>query len=240
MKLLIIRHGEPDYSIDSLTETGWKEAELLSRRISSLDVAAFYCSPLGRAKDTAAATLKVMGRDAEILPWLREFPPLVHRPDRANAVAWDWMPADWTPRDYFYDRNHWQDAPEFQEAHVAQTYQYVTNELDTLLATHGYRRDGVIYRAERPSCDTLVFFCHFGLECVLLSHLLNISPMQLWHGTCAAPTSVTTLISEERQKGIAYFRMSSFGDTSHLYAAGQPVSTAARYQEVFQTPYERT
>ena len=23
MKLLIVRHGDPDYSIDSLTETGW-------------------------------------------------------------------------------------------------------------------------------------------------------------------------------------------------------------------------
>ena len=37
MKLIIIRHGDPDYSIDSLTEKGWREAELLSERISRLD-----------------------------------------------------------------------------------------------------------------------------------------------------------------------------------------------------------
>lgn len=42
MKLLIIRHGEPDYSIDSLTEKGWKEAALLAERISKLDVKEFY------------------------------------------------------------------------------------------------------------------------------------------------------------------------------------------------------
>ena len=30
MKLLIIRHGEPDYTADSLTEKGWREAELLA------------------------------------------------------------------------------------------------------------------------------------------------------------------------------------------------------------------
>ena len=30
MKLLIVRHAEPDYSIDSLTEKGWREAEYLS------------------------------------------------------------------------------------------------------------------------------------------------------------------------------------------------------------------
>ena len=53
MKLLIIRHGDPDYSIDSLTETGWKEAAMLVPRLEKLDVKAFYVSPLGRARDTA-------------------------------------------------------------------------------------------------------------------------------------------------------------------------------------------
>ena len=52
MRLLIVRHGDPDYSIDSLTEKGWKEAEYLSERLSKLDVKDFYVSPLGRAKDT--------------------------------------------------------------------------------------------------------------------------------------------------------------------------------------------
>ena len=52
MKLVIVRHADPDYSIDSLTEKGWREAELLSDRIAKLDVKEFYCSPLGRAKDT--------------------------------------------------------------------------------------------------------------------------------------------------------------------------------------------
>ena len=36
MKLLIIRHGDPDYSIDSLTPTGWVEAELLSHRLPEM------------------------------------------------------------------------------------------------------------------------------------------------------------------------------------------------------------
>ena len=45
--------------------------------------------------------------------------------------------------------------------------------------------------------DTLAFFCHFGLKCVLLSHLLDISPMVLWHHTCALASSVTSLYTEE-------------------------------------------
>ena len=75
-----------------------------------------------------------------------------------------------------------------------------------------YLKDGENYRAERPNRDTLLFFCHFGVECVMLSHLLGISPMPLWHGTCALTTSVTTLVTEERRQGIASFRMCGFGD----------------------------
>ena len=50
MKLIIIRHGDPDYSIDSLTEKGWKEAEYLADRIAKLDVKQFYVSRAGGQK----------------------------------------------------------------------------------------------------------------------------------------------------------------------------------------------
>ena len=58
MKLLIVRHGDPDYTIDSLTEKGWKEAEYLSEKLSKMKLDYFYVSPLGRAKDTASCILK--------------------------------------------------------------------------------------------------------------------------------------------------------------------------------------
>lgn len=239
MKLLIVRHGDPDYSIDSLTETGWMEAELLSDRLSKLDVKAFYCSPLGRAKDTSAATLKKMGRTAEILPWLREFAPKVDKPNRHGSVSWDWLPQDWTAEPKFYDKDNWWDVPAFQNAKVHEEAQWVWRGLDELLARHGYVREGNYYRAEAPNEDTIVFFCHFGLECVLLSHLLGISPMPLWHGMCAAPTSVTTLITEERREGIASFRMNAFGDTAHLYAAGREPSFSARFCETYANADQR-
>lgn len=77
------------------------------------------------------------------------------------------------------------------------------------------------------------------MECVLLSHQLGISPMILWHGFCAAPSSVTTVATEERRKGIAAFRMLSFGDTSHLYAAGRQPSFAARFCETYDNMEQR-
>ena len=68
MRILLIRHAEPDYTVDSLTPKGHREAELLSRRLLSYDIRDFYQSPLGRARDTAAYTLKKMNREAETLP----------------------------------------------------------------------------------------------------------------------------------------------------------------------------
>ena len=44
--------------------------------------------------------------------------------------------------------------------------------LDQLLARHGYRREGDFYRVTEPNEDTVILFCHFGLECVLLARLL--------------------------------------------------------------------
>lgn len=240
MKLLIIRHGDPDYAIDSLTPVGWEEARLLAERMAKLDVNAFYVSPMGRAQDTASLTLQKLGRTAETLPWLHEFRAQVSKPNKPQpGVAWDWLPQDWTAEPRFYSLEDWTKPTAYEQADVARLAKEVADGLDALLAKHGYRRDGNLYLAERPNEDTIVLFCHFGVECVMLGHLLGISPVLLWHGACAAPTSVTTLTTEERREGIAYFRMNAFGDTSHLYIAGQEPAFAARFCETYHTPNQR-
>lgn len=236
MKLLIVRHGDPDYSIDSLTPKGWKEAEYLSEKLTKLDIKAFYVSPLGRAKDTASLTLKKLGRTAEVCEWLREFNPEIHRPDQKGKLknVWDWLPQDWTEDERFYRYDKWFENEVMEEGKVKQEYEWVIKNFDELLAKHGYVREGHYYKVEESNHDTIVLFCHFGLECVLLSRLMNCSPMVLWHGMCAAPTSVTTLVTEERRKGIASFRMSAFGDISHLYVHDEPPAFAARFSEVYE------
>ena len=235
MKLLIVRHGDPDYTIDSLTEKGWKEAEYLSEKLSKLDIRDFYVSPLGRAKDTASLTLQKMNRTATECDWLREFDVLIDRPDVTDRkiILWDWLPQDWSMDERFYQYDRWFENEAMQEANMKYYYDQVTGKFDKILAEHGYVRDGHYYRVEKANNDTLVFFCHFGLGCVLVSHLLSMSPMVLWHNMCAAPSSVTTLTSEERRKGIASFRMNSYGDISHLYAHDEPPAFAARFCECY-------
>ncbi len=242
MKLLIVRHGDPDYSIDSLTEKGWKEAELLAERLTKTEAAAYYVSPLGRAKDTASFTMKQLQRTAVECDWLQEFPVRIHRPDQPKEIqkiCWDWLPQDWMTDERFFREDQWFLHPAMVEGKVKEQYDYVVEHLDQLLESHGYRRSGKWYEPVNPNNDTIVFFCHFGLECVLLSHLLNVSPMILWHGFCAAPTSVTTVNTEERRPGIASWRIASFGDISHLYAADEPPAFSARFRECYTNEDQR-
>lgn len=240
MKLIIIRHADPDYSIDSLTEKGWREAELLADRISKMDVNAFYVSPKGRARDTASVTLTRMNREAKVLTWLREFEaPIDDSETGKKRIPWDFLPAYWTQVKEYYDKELWHTVPLMQTGNVKNEADLVYAGLDELLKEHGYRHEGNLFRAVRPNQETIVLFCHFGVECVILGHLLGISPVILWHGFCAAPTSVTTLVTEERREGIAYFRMSSFGDISHLYAAGESPAFAARFCETYDNMEER-
>ena len=239
MKLLIIRHGDPIYETDSLTEQGKIEAELLSSKLCKKDIKAFYVSPLGRARLTAQYTLDKMDRTATVCDWLQEFPPQINKPNEAKSICWDWLPKDWLDIPEFHDVNKWFTVGPMKEANVEAAYRHVCDGLDHMLAEHGYVRNGLRYDAVNPNEDTIVLFCHFGLECILLSHLLNISPMLLWHGACAAPTSVTKLITEERERGIAYFRMGTFGDISHLYAGGVEPAFSARFCETYDTPGQR-
>ena len=50
---------------------------------------------------------------------------------------------------------------------------------------------------------------------------------------------MTTLVTEERREGQAYFRMGAFGDTSHLYAGGREPSFAARFCEMYSLTDQR-
>ena len=75
MHLIFIRHGDPDYSIDSVTEKGKCEIELLGKRISKLNATEFFVSPMGRAQATAKACLENI--HADILYFSESFPESV-------------------------------------------------------------------------------------------------------------------------------------------------------------------
>lgn len=87
MRLLFIRHGDPDYEHDTLTEKGHREAALLAERAGALELGDCYVSPLGRAQATAAYSMKKLGRTAKTLGWAQEFPAKVDLNRSASVSA---------------------------------------------------------------------------------------------------------------------------------------------------------
>ena len=58
MDILLIRHGDPNYADDCLTDLGKVEAGLLAESLLELPIDDIYVSPLGRAQETSAFTLR--------------------------------------------------------------------------------------------------------------------------------------------------------------------------------------
>lgn len=228
MKIMIIRHGDPDYSIDSLTEKGWREVELLSRRLIKANIDDFYCSPMGRAKDTAAPTLKKLGKNAEILDWLQEFRGTIVSPYTGKTrVSWDLPPALWCSDDRYYDIKRWNEPELVANSNSSMFFKETTDGVDALLKRYGWRREGMAYRGGDDV--TIALVCHFGLGITVMSYLLGISPVVAQHNFFLAPTSVTTLVSETDSSGLSHFRAIGVGDISHLCMGGEPMSESGLY-----------
>ncbi|MBR4868488.1 MAG: histidine phosphatase family protein [Clostridia bacterium] len=238
MKLILIRHGEPDYSIDSLTPKGWREAELLAKRLTQLPPAeGYYCSPLGRAKDTAKPTMQLLGKEVTILNWLHEFRAVIQDPETGESrIPWDLKHQHWNNEPMLLDNEQWLNHPLMQSGSLtpAQVYKETCDGLDALLAQHGYHRENGMYRCEQNHEGNIILFCHMALAMAIIAHLTHISPFLLWHGFCMPPSSVTTLVTEERTPGLVSFRCFQMGDTSHLALGNEPPSRMAMFQEVYR------
>lgn len=236
MRLIIIRHGDPDYSIDGLTEKGKIEAELLKERLLKEDITDVYCSIYGRAKLTIEPTLKAKNITATYCDWLRELDyskikvPYLDR----EKIAWDLLPSFANEYPDLYLPQKWMDVDFIKNSEVYQSYKNVCYEFDKILEKYGYKRDKLNYKVTNSNHDTLVFTCHYGLACVLLSHLLNCSPYSLWQHAFTPPSSVTTFYTEEREDGFASFRASGIGDISHLFKGNETAAFAGRFCECFK------
>lgn len=235
MKLIFIRHGDPNYEKDSLTDKGWREAELLAKRVEEWNVKEFFVSPLGRAQDTARVSLEKIGRKAKTLDWLKEFAVLIDDPMGGKKwIPWDFLPSWWTKQEILYDRDRWALESHLATGSVETEQKKVIRGIDTLLKEYGYVRKERYYEVINPNKDTLVFFCHMGVQLLILSHLLGIAAPVLWHGMFTAPTSVTILCTEEQNEGEAFFRCKCLGDTSHLYVAKEEPSNSGFFKEIYE------
>ena len=72
MILYYVRHGDPIYDPDSLTELGQKQAAALAKRFSLYGLDEVYSSPSNRAKMTAQPTCDALGLEMKICEWADE------------------------------------------------------------------------------------------------------------------------------------------------------------------------
>lgn len=232
MEIIFIRHGDPDYEIDGLTEDGKKQAKALADYLKNKSFDGVYSSPLGRAHLTAKTCFKE--DNIIVLDWLKEFTHEITLSDGTKQGNWDFMPSYICKRNELYDMKYL-NASEMKSGDIAKYYSEVVNGFDKLLSEYGYVRTGRYYCAINSNKKRIVLFCHFGVMSVIMSHIMNLPHVIIAQHFCASPSSITTFVTEEREKGIAQFRCLSYGATPHLDIKGIEPGFAARFCETFDS-----
>ena len=225
MRLYIIRHADPDYANDTITPAGHLEAAALAERMASVGLDRVFCSPLGRARATAQYTCEALKIAPVIEPWLAELSGCsIERSPWGKLTAWD-CPGE-VVRATAVESRRFDDAfytDTYATAPVRQVFNDIIRNSDDLLARLGYARQGGRYRIVEGNRLRVGVFCHGGFGLTWLAHLLEIPLPLMWSGFWLPPTSVTTILFDERSQQWAVPRCIGMGDVGHLYQAGLPV-----------------
>lgn len=92
MKIYFVRHGYPDYSIDSLTERGKYEAKVTAENLNKVHFDAIYGSEMGRARATAQYLVDLQHLKPTFFRWAAEDYAGTHFiafiGDRSNWLFW--------------------------------------------------------------------------------------------------------------------------------------------------------
>lgn len=226
MRLYIIRHADPDYENDKLTSAGELEAAALAKRLASCQLDAIYSSPMPRAHMTAQYTADLLKLKVNIEPWAMEVQGWDYTAIEEDGEAipfWD-IPGEILRADpAYFDLERWCYTPPLDSPRMCEDYTALSAAIDELVARYGYRREGRRYRIVEHDYRQIALFCHNGTALAALAHLLCAPPPLIWCSFWHAPSSVTTILFEERGPEWAIPRALTVGDVSHLYEARLPV-----------------
>ncbi len=173
MRIIFVRHGEPDYEKDCLTEIGKKQAEAAAKRLEREGISEIYASPMGRAAQTAAYTAQRLNLPIQTLPYMHEISwggPGV--PEEGHP----WTLADWMIAQDDFDFHHadWRQHPYFKKNIAVQYLDEISVQFDHLLLNQGYRHEGTRYFCETNRQKTIAVFSHGGSGACVLAHLLAL------------------------------------------------------------------
>ena len=227
MLLYVIRHGDPIYEPDSLTELGHAQANALAKRLFRCGLDRVYCSPLIRAQQTARPTCEALGLSCEIEEWAHENRAfedfVVKHKDGREEWCFDQQNTNYV-NDETLARQDWYNIPELlgEPERFRQGYDRLIKSGDEFIARLGYVREGSVYRIERPNDERVALFCHEGISTFFISHLLNIPLHVFWATVGFSHTGVTIIEFANNENGITMPRMICMSDLSHIYEGGLP------------------
>lgn len=219
MRLYIIRHAEPDYENDTITPEGRFEAKALAERLSKHGLDRIYCSPLGRARHTMEYTSQLLGIEPVIEEWTEEIDLTVEQPPWGRLLFCDVPGEIIRSNDQYMDNKTWHKKEPFNSTEFQVKFESLKKYSDDFISRQGYERDGGCYRCLMPNRDKIAVFCHAGFGLTWLAHLLGVCPTLMWAGFWLPPSSVTTVLFDERSNEWAVPRCIGLGDISHLYKA---------------------
>ena len=222
MRLYIIRHADPDYANKTITTAGHLEAKALAERLEAEGISRIYVSPMGRAMHTMQYTADRLGMEYEVQDWVREIGGLFTLEDGVRTAAWN-TSGEIIRRRPLPTEDNWHERPPFNTPVFKESYQELRRNSDQFLGDLGYQREDGRYRIIAGHRDRIAVFCHGGFGLTWMAHLLDLPPSLVWSGFFLPPSSVTTVLFDERSEKLAVPRCIAVGDTSHLYAARLPV-----------------
>ena len=176
MILYIIRHGDPNYTTDSLTPKGAAQAEALGKRLFDSGIQQIYSSPLGRAQETAAPACRLFGLPCQIEPWAHEISE-----SRMASPPSDGIPLYNFQNTCFLENGNAEiglrDAltcPHFSDSRMDEAMEEIRNGGRDFLARLGYREENGVYRILHENENKVALFCHVAFARTWLSMLLSI------------------------------------------------------------------
>lgn len=218
MNILLIRHSEPDYSIDSLTRIGFEQARDLAHYLGGMPVTDIFCSPFGRAQATMRPTSEALGIKATTLQWLREM-------DRAGdnwQYPWNLTPGMWL------DETKVTPINEVLAARMRET----VDGWNALMTSLGFTPADGLYRQNsdwKPDRLVLVF-CHGGIMLTLFSRLFEWPIRTSYTMLGYMPSGITHLqMTQEQNRPTWSLCLLSYGSRPHLSAPQAFPLHPARY-----------
>ncbi len=203
MRIVFVRHGEPDYVHDCLTDVGKVQADAAALRLQDEGIEEIWSSPLGRAYETAQAASKVLGLPVKTLDFMPELDwgSMDDNPIFADGHPWD-IADEMARQGIDLNSPDWRESSFFRTNRVLESIDRVEQGIDEWLAEFGYIREGAYYNHthEEKEHHTIALFSHGGSSCAALGHILNL-PFPYTCGLLHFEFTGITVVRMDRKAG---------------------------------------